>query len=183
MRDLAIRHYREATAAERRAGKAWYSEAERVSRELSERSPAGVGPVRMAGVIAALSPRAQWVVNVRWASQLVMPGASRAVGLPDARDKAQRILAGEWPGDVLRGPKVRSFWRAISGDTDAAVLDVWMARALELPYPLSHADYRRGAAALREAARELSVSTRELQATIWLHVRGTKPLDPEPFRV
>jgi hypothetical protein len=106
-----------------------------------------------------------------------------SVGLRGGRLKAWRIAHHQRPEAVLSGPKVRAFWRAIAGDRDAAVIDVWMLRAMGIDTPtISPAQYERCAEALRAAARRVRVPVRDFQATVWMQVRGVKPTDPAGFR-
>lgn len=190
MNDL-LTHYHAADEATRVAGRQWYANAEREARELSRVAAPGVGRVACAGILAALSPRAQWSVNVRWAREIVAKAAWHAsptvepppVSLPDARLKAWRIAYyRENPGSVLRGPKVRAFWRAIAGDPDAAVLDVWMLRAMGIEGTISPKRYTELEAALRQAASTTHETVRDFQAIVWMQVRGVKPTDPAGFR-
>ena len=179
--DSLLTHWRAADPATRRAGRSWYAEAEREAVELSREAAPGVGPVACAGILAALSPRAQWSVNVRWAWAAIRGEAIG--GLPGNRAKAAAIATGTRPDHVLRGPKVRAFWRAIAGDPTAAVVDVWMARAMGLgDAPLTPKRYAEAEAALREAARRVRVPVRDFQATVWLQARGIKPTDPAGYR-
>lgn len=192
MVELLLTHWREADAETRRAGRHWYDSATAEARAIAAELPTGLGTVAAAGILAALSPRAQWSVNVRWAWMIVTERTCPArpftieppaVGLPLSRKAAWGIAWGEPPSHHLRGPKVRAFWRAIAGDRDAAVIDVWMLRAMGISTPtISAAQYERCADALREAARRVRVPTRDFQATVWMQVRGVKPTDPAGFR-
>lgn len=144
----------------------WYRESRRVARALARKH--GVTLSVAAGVIAALSPRQQWVSNVAGADDLL--GGGEGCGFGANRRKAEAIRNGERPLDVLSGPKVRAFYRAIMGDRDSAVVDVWMYRAMGheaggLPYP-------EAAAALEEAARKVRVAVADFQAIVWTYTRG-----------
>lgn len=183
MIDRLLTHWREADAETRRAGRHWYDSAEAEARALAAELPRGLGTVTAAGILAVLSPRAQWSVNVRWAWAIARdPDAE--VSMPGFRAKARAMATGRRASaTIIRGPKVRAFWRAIAGDRDAAVVDVWMLRAMGIATPtVSPAQYERCAEALREAARRVRVPTRDFQATVWMQVRGVKPTDPAGFR-
>jgi hypothetical protein len=86
--------------------------------------------------------------------------------------KAQRIYRGERPSSVLSGPKVRAFYRALLGDTTAAVVDVWVARAAGWVGELKPRAYALVASALVAAARAVRVSVARFQAVVWVAVRG-----------
>jgi hypothetical protein len=183
----AKRHFHAADPVLRDAGLRWYDQSLKDVRELSRLLPHGVGISAAAGVLAALSPQTQWVQNWLWARQVAQAageGRRRMPvigGFPKNRDKAWRIANGEPPRQVLRGPKVTAFWRALKGDPDAAVLDIWMFRAFGLPDTPSAKVYRSAAEALSVAAYDLGVTARQLQAVIWLHVRGVRPGDPSDY--
>jgi hypothetical protein len=133
VRRLAARFvalWRAADRAVRTAGVQWYRNARRICRDLARRH--GVSESCAAGVVAALSPRLGWTYNVL-AADLVLARAERVPGVFKASlVKARRILAGGRPLQVLSGPKVRAFYRALKGDESAAVVDVWTARAAGL---------------------------------------------------
>lgn len=73
---------------------------------------------------------------------------------------------------VLSGPKVRAFYRALMGDRDAAVVDVWVARAAGWTRELKQRGYDVVARALVAAARLARVSVARFQAVVWVAVRG-----------
>lgn len=150
-------------------GAVWYRESRREARRLSREH--GVPLSRAAGVIAALSPRVRWSENVRLADDAL---AGRRVGaLKTSVRKAERIVNGARPLDVLKGPKTRAFYRAIMGSEDAAVVDVWMLRAAGWPTDaVTPKQYERVADALRAAAMDADVATATMQATVWTEVRG-----------
>lgn len=190
------RAFRKATPAHMAAGLGWYAEAYRVAAQIwPER------PDLAAGVIAALSPRCQWSTNQVWAAAVVHAArtgqACPAVSTMPNRRTAWAIANGESPvtalgtftksGKVKSGMKIRAFWANIMGDQTAVTCDVWAVYAA-LGYKdesmvKSPANYARVAAAYRHAARILSrtegrvVSPREVQAAVWVSVRGSKPSD------
>jgi hypothetical protein len=177
------RAFRAATPAHLAAGLGWYAEAYRVAAEIwPER------PDLAAGVIAPLSVRCQWSTNVVWARAVVNAARTGqecpAVHTTAMRAQAWRIANGEAPLSVLNGPKVRSFWANIMGDTDAVTCDTWAVlvatgltggdavRAIGTPVR-----YREVADAYRRAAVVLGVTPREVQAATWVAARGVKPTD------
>lgn len=186
---VAKRHYLTAEPHILDAGLRWYDQSLRDVRELSRLLPKGSGVSAAAGILAALSPQTQWVQNWLWATKVAKAageGRRRPVigGFPKNRDKAWRIAQGERAEDVLRGPKVTAFWKALAGDPHACVLDLWMFRAFGLPESPPRSVYERTAEALAVAAYDLGVQARQLQAVIWLKVRGIRPSDPaEYFRL
>jgi len=148
----------------------WYSDAYEACRAIADRTAIPTDTV--IGIVAALSPRMRWSENLRQA-ELVCTTGDATHGLPDARMKARAILAGAPPLTILRGKKVRAFYRAICGDKNAVVIDTWILRSFRFhtnkPTPRQ---YDRLAARIRRRAKRLGVTPRELQAAIWVQIRG-----------
>lgn len=174
MRRRILAAYGEATAADQAAGLEWYRRAYDAAATILPDDP-----TRAAGVIAALSPRCQWRTNVVWAAA-VIEAAERGDATPPnvhtraMRAQAWRIANGEAALDVLGGPKVRAFFANITGDLDSVTVDVWAARAATgrtLP-AVQGRTYALIARAYREAAALLEIPARDVQAAVWVHVRG-----------
>jgi hypothetical protein len=174
------RAYRQTTPAQLAAGLGWYAEAWKVAQEILPGNP-----YLAAGVIAALSPRCQWSTNVAWATALVQAAMEGRecppVHTTTMRAQAWAIANGTPALDVLNGPKVRSFYNNIIGNTDAVTVDVWATlvatgskdeRAIGTPKR-----YAAVADAYRRAAKILGVTPREVQAATWVAARGVKPTD------
>jgi hypothetical protein len=166
-----VAHYREAGEERRLSGEAWYRESRHHARRIARAT--GVTLSQAAGVIAALSPRMRWGANVALAEELCAGREVRGVFGNNLR-KAERILDGERPLDVLGGDKVRAFYRAIMGDGEAVVLDVWMMRAAGWVKPtLTSTEYQALASSLTAAARRVGLNPADFQAIVWTHVRGS----------
>lgn len=162
-----------ATAQDLADGLAWYDRAYRAAERMADRY--GVSVRCAAGVIAALSPRAQWGSNVAGAEKMIASavageGQPSVNGLPDNRAKAWRIATGEDPDEVLSGPKVCAFFANILGDTEAVTIDMWAARAAE-GWANERAPARRRYALLSESyrrvARKRGLCPRDVQAAVW----------------
>jgi hypothetical protein len=69
----------------------------------------------------------------------------------------------------IRGPKTSAFAEALKGDEEAMVLDVWMARCLQVDHRAVANKGTREEAYRRivKAARELEWSPAETQAACW----------------
>lgn len=166
-----VRMYNEGPPQLRAEGLAWYATAHAAAVDLAVRY--GTTDRVAAGVIAALSPRLQWSVNLQAAARALAgedPGTLRR-----SAEQASRIIAGEDPLSVLQGPKVRAFYRAIMGDPDAVTLDVWAMRAAlgaEPPAKPSPALRARMERAYRRAAAAVGVPPRDFQAAVWAIARG-----------
>jgi hypothetical protein len=165
-----LAHYLAAQPHELSAGDGWYAGARRTVRALAREF--GVTERCAAGVIAALSPRVKWEQNVRLACD-ALANRPRIIGSLRANEaKALRIRSGEAPLVVLRGPKVRAFYRALIGDESSGVIDVWMARAMRLRR-LTERTYLRAVEAMRRVAAYVGTTVARLQATVWTVVRGS----------
>jgi hypothetical protein len=161
-----ISTYRRASEAERIEGVNWYRKAGALA---SEMHPQG------AAIIAALSPQKAWDINLIAAREMVATGDTKW-GTAANKDKARRIIAGESPDDVLRGPKVRSFWEAIDGHSSAVVVDrhaLGVYKGLRPNKVSRRVLERRGAYqyladAYRRAARIIGIDVQSLQAITWV---------------
>lgn len=169
--DSILSTYAAATDDERRKGRRWYPDTREEALRLTGDAISG------AGVIAALSPRTGWNRNVDAAWQLVEEGHAPAqTDLFNAR--ALQCHRGEDPSDVLRGPKVRSFYRNISDPEhhgpvtiDRHAVSVIFGRKLsesEIKVLARRGSYVYAAAIYRAAARRLNLRPNVLQAIVWL---------------
>lgn len=172
--------YRSATPAEVNQGLEWYEAAHTFALGLSERYDLKLG--HAAGIIAALSPRLPWDLNMRAADQLCRTGDAPV--LFDNKRKARAILHGADPDDVLGGFKVRNFWHCIedpfftdSVAVDRHAVDLAMGQAGDdksrkfLEYALG---YNIVADAYRSAARRADVRPLQMQAITWVAWRNKK---------
>ncbi len=157
------------TDEDKRSGAAWYASARATCGAMATKH--NVSNECAAGVVAALSPRLRWNVNVRAAERCLageaVPGVFRA-----SLAKAKRIALGSHPLSVLSGPKVRAFFSAIMGDDNAAVVDIWVTRVVGWTKDVKAATYERIATALRLAAATVGTTVCTLQASVWVAIRG-----------
>lgn len=110
--------WRQATVKEMVEGMDWYKDANALAVRLSPADPASA-----AGVIAALSPMMSWGQNINIAVRAYADGKASGALFSNVA-KADRILAGERPEDVLGGDKVRAFYGVIADPaSDAVVVD------------------------------------------------------------
>lgn len=116
---MAVRHltrnilatYRSATPDEYVAGVSWYWHAHGLAVDLAEAY--GLDVATTAGVLAALSPQHRWEKNVTDARKACAARSARGLHTYCQTDKADAILAGTHPVDVLRGRKETSFFHNI----------------------------------------------------------------------
>lgn len=178
--------YRSATPEQVSRGRQWYATAHELATLLAD------GETRKgAGVLAALSANKSWSMNVRLAR-----GAFK-IGRPsghvrDALRKAERIMLGEDPEDVLpMGSKTGHFYRCIAdpSDPDAVVID---RHAHDIAVGETYGNQDRGlstpsryallAHVYREAAQRLGELPSTVQAVTWVahteRIAGTSTRAP-----
>lgn len=113
--DNILSVYRAARPEQLAAGMSWYPDAHTFALAISN------GDLHKgAGVVAALSPQMPWSRNMTYAARAFVDGfASGNTGANN--EKANRILQGALPLDVLGGNKVRAFFANIVDPTGTEV--------------------------------------------------------------
>lgn len=169
--------YAEATADERRGGFAWYPTAYADAEAIA--ADTGIDTATAVAVVSVLSPQKEWVSNLAWARAVCEAWAAGEPlprsGLGNSLARAERALAGD-TSDILREKgtlKVRNFYGSIMGEPGAVCVDrhairIVMGDPLVTPPSLTDARYLLAAEAFREAARELRIGARHLQAVTWV---------------
>lgn len=172
-----------ATDLERDEGMRWYEAARALARALAETHWGSGRPRdvrRAAGVIAVLSPNVSWGRNVQLATLAFKDGKASGTFSRNT-DKADKILAGADPADVIGGPKVTNFFQNIltGGENDGVTVDrhaahIAMGRILSddergklLKVTKAFDGYGRIVDAYREAAWRLGIAPAKLQAVTW----------------
>ena len=167
-----------------RFGLAWYPHAHREALRMGGGRAQHLS--RNAGIIAALSPLNHWTNNVAKAREViskrgriaVVKGQPNGIGLGNNVQKAIDIYNGAEPLDVLRGDKVRAFYRTIldpTGDIDP-VID---RHAFDIAVGERTDEKRRGALSrkgvyeqfahvYREAAIIAGIGSAQMQAITWV---------------
>jgi len=176
--------YRRSTAADMEEGMAWYRAAHDWTVAHTHGRPHLAK--RNAGIVAALSPMNEWKNNKRKAAELISKrgrivfaeDGSNGIGLGANVAKAIRIYNGEDPLDVLKGDKVRAFYRTILdpyGDIDPVIdrhaFDIAVGQRTD--NKTRSALQRKGvydafANIYREAAKQANIGSAEMQATTWV---------------
>ena len=176
---------------ERNDGRRWYPRARRMVREMARELE--LSPYVMAGVVAALSPQNNWDTfnkrtrvrgypNLKCARKAVAlftysnQFTCRGCHLPVQEKKAERILAGERPMDVLRGPKVQAFYHNLAYPHSRRItVDRWAWRVATLD------EYKSGFTAKKlqpvadayvKVAEQVDELPLSVQAGTWLHIRS-----------
>jgi len=146
----------------------WYMEAEKVAQKVAENL--NVSLEVGASVVSAFSPRERWTSNV--AKAVAFSLGKEVTGLSNNLKMAKASL--ELGYDALKGQKTNAFARAIAGDEQAVVVDVWMMRAagMEKDSP-NKTEYAELSNAVRRIAERFGLTPRTAQALIWILVRGS----------
>lgn len=146
----------------------WYVDAERIAEKVAE----NLGATLEVGatVVSAFSPRERWSVNV--ARAIAYSLGQEVTCLKNNLVMANNALTMGF--DALKGLKTNAFAKAIAGDEQAVVIDVWMLRAvgIEKKTP-SQSQYKLLADAVRKVAFDFGMTPRAMQALIWIVVRGS----------
>jgi hypothetical protein len=146
----------------------WYLDAERVAEEVARNleTTLEIG----ATVLSAFSPRERWARNITNAIKFSLGEPVVALGNNIRMANSALTLGFK----ALNGLKTNAFAKAIAGDENAVVIDVWMLRAvgIEKKTP-NQSQYKEMADAVTKVANELGMTPRATQALIWIVVRGS----------
>ena len=158
----------EATFGQVEQASVWYCDAEKVALEVARNldTTLEIG----ASVVSAFSPRERWTSNV--AKAIAFSLGEKVTGLSNNLKMAQASLILGY--DALKGAKTNAFARAIAGDENAVVVDVWMMRAAgcENDSP-NKKQYLEVSQAICDIAQRFGMTPRACQALIWILVRGS----------
>ena len=158
----------QATLAQVEQASVWYFEAQEVAEDVAE--ILGTSLEIGASIVSAFSPRERWASNV--AKAYAFANGKPVAGLSNNLKMANAAL--EQGFDALKGQKTNAFARAIAGDTNAVVIDVWMCRAANAPTDSpSKGLYNTLSDAVSAVANEHGLSPRTAQALIWIVKRGS----------
>lgn len=168
-----VNMYHRCTPGQRVEGRRWYDEASNTVLEYANEYE--LDPERVAGVIATLSPFVTWQQNVESAERVFKAHKRRELmppmvaGFDRNRQKAWVVLV---HGTEVTGPKVTAFKRAMLGDTDSVTLDRWMFRIGFNKEEGNQTERRMLERSLRSAASICGETPRDMQAILWVQIRG-----------
>jgi len=159
----------QATLAQVEQASVWYFEAQEVAEDVAEIM--GVSLEVGASVVSAFSPRERWASNV--AKAFAFAHGKPVKGLSNNLNMANNSLTMGF--EALNGQKTNAFARAIAGDSDAVVIDVWMIRAagLDASKGVNKTQYNTLVDSVRKVAKEFGLTPRTAQALIWIVKRGS----------
>lgn len=187
-----LKVYDNATKDEINEGLTWYARANAEARCIADN---GVSWRRACAVVAAVSPGMKWERNIECANRIIQckckdkSGCECLAGLGvrwyDGVHKARKIVTGDKPLRVLKGNKVRAFYRCMinpkddkSVCIDGHAYSIWAGRRLltsnsgsrdENVVPnITDKMYERIAADYREAADVVGILPQQIQAIVWV---------------
>jgi hypothetical protein len=170
------RHYTAADQTERaRRGREWYP-------RMREILDAARGEYELSQAVAAFAITSQGAslkANLAW-TERALSGDTYVGRWPNRQaPKIDAALAdAALAAEACRGPKIEAFYRAVSGDPDALVLDRWALYAAlghDRASKVTRAQREECERAYHRLAAETGETLRDLQAIVWLHVRETTP--------
>jgi hypothetical protein len=183
-------------------GKMWYSTVRDVAHSMANRylvdangNPDPLGPMKVAGLFAAFSPRVSWGHNIKKVEMFLKKYVAgkrgselSAPGLENANKAARDIInATSYVGikHRLGGQKINAFFRNIMGersknpnrqpvtiDTHALAIAFGWKGLTPNGISISRQLYKRVANAYSQAAQELNIPVDELQAITWVARRN-----------
>lgn len=174
--------YRSATPDEIHQGTAWYPTARYYALAMSAQYP--VTFTQAAAVLAALSPRKEWNLNVRLADHACRTRSPQGQ-TNQQLTKVRTVLSLKDPDPatilpILKGPKTQAFFLNIHDptDPDPVTVDRHAYTVVHPRRPISKlnnkGEYERIADLYRKAADALDLLPSELQAITWLTERRRK---------
>lgn len=167
----------------------WYTEAYQFCVNVGKKY--SVNPIKVAGIVAALSPQKNWPENKRIAIEFIMTGHTGQYG--SLLDKAKKILKLAEDSDlylnifeILHGPKISSFFMNICTSEPYVTIDRHIiAAAVGYSYgTITPKGYEYLTGCIIELALENNVHPKVFQAVVWsnyrdIHVRKFE--DKVPF--
>lgn len=144
-------------------GHTWYHDA---SIEITAAAKIlNVEPKYLASLLAIFSPKTSVTRSIRHAIRYAKTGEFNQDVM---RGTCAAIATFEKTGKI-NGLKTEPFSRAILGDPDAVVLDVWMSRAMDIEQKhfKNKAIYAEASLLICRAGKQVGLTPAETQAAIW----------------
>jgi hypothetical protein len=172
MLETYINNYEEllnkATLGQVEQAAVWYVDAERIAEKVANNLGATleVG----ASVVSSFSPRERWSMNV--ARAIAFSLGQEVTCLKNNIRMAENSLTDGFK--ALKGLKTNAFAKAIAGDQQAVVIDVWMMKASgSVKSGPNQTEYLAMSQAVRIIADKHGLTPRTTQAIIWIVKRGS----------
>lgn len=145
------------------SGRKWYDKAQEEIVSWSDTND--VDWQKVSDITAITSQRVRVSRNIRLTKHYILNGRLPYGVLPAVKAALEHY---EKTGEI-RGPKTSAFASALKGNKEAIVLDVWMAKALDVPQETFGT--KRGRMIAEEQVSKISFSLgwppAEVQASIW----------------
>jgi len=165
-----------ASTQNRYDGKIWYTRLNRFCRDLGEKYNQPTWKVT--AIMSALSPRTSFQNNIYDTEQLLKHGENAKLKSPLFRKKALDIYNASCYNDVKpmfkekTGRKTLSFWENLMLVGNRATIDIHMTRHLGIEGSLTDKKYREAEKAIQDYAKQINITAYNLQAILWVTVRG-----------
>ena len=157
------------------AGIVWYLEAQELVEYLAANSSYSIPQV--AAAMAHLSPKLRWKQNVDSIKMLVLTGELPAYIMAGPGRRARRALESANPEATFgkRALKTLNFSRNVSGCEQSVTVDVWAAKVAGISEKQLKlvGVYDAVAHAYRLAAKRVGLTPAQLQAVVWVVIRGS----------
>lgn len=118
-------------------------------------------------ILALTSPRVSVTRNMYIAKEFMVTKQIPTHIIPSVQKSIQTYL----DEGKINGPKTSEFARALKGEQDAIVLDVWMAKALQVPQEIfssvNHKQRKESVKRIKKVSENLGWTLAETQAAIW----------------
>jgi hypothetical protein len=146
----------------------WYVDAERIAEKVAINL--GTTLEIGASVVSSFSPRERWTMNIARAIAFSLGQEVRC--LKNNIRMAEKSLTDGF--SALKGLKTNAFAKAIAGDQEQVVIDVWMMKAVDhAKSSPSQSDYHALSQAVKAVAKIHGLTPRTTQAIIWIVKRGS----------
>lgn len=173
-----LHYYNLAGKEEINAGLSWYKTANEICQEIGKFYHEPVEHV--AGIMAALSPRVKWKVNIRFTGYFfhIVKNGKERINLGFSKNSLRAYNMYDTKSFVPTTIKTYDFYKSILGDSDSAVVDIWAMRvALNQPkfqktFKPDH--YKIVQRAYIDAAKHTDLLPSELQAITWTVIRNNR---------
>lgn len=163
------------------SGRYWYHDANKQLRRVA--GDLGVTAKRLADILALTSPRVSVKRNIKHAYTYLTTGDHNHDVM---RGIKRSVEVYEDTGEI-KGPKTSAFARALLLDEDALVLDVWMARALNVDQRIvnNKSISKEVTKRVHKACKLLGDgwTPAQLQAAVWCATIRQHNRNPAPFDI
>ena len=140
----------------------------------------------VAALLAATSPQVPMLTSWNWTLKIYRDFATgREVQIDKFRKCHSKNIQRALAGQELQGRKVSNFYRALIGDGNAVVLDLWMLRLFKFYQNNVHhpqgGSYDKLADKFRIVARSHGYAPAEFQAALWIVYRQKHGFNPVSY--